>query len=265
MPYDDTMEHRYHYCYFVKPDNRRISAKLYYPFACRKDDDRKYPLAVFSPGFNTSYRQLEHYGPYFARRGTALLLFDFCGGCLESESDGYTNEMSVLTETDDLLFVLAELRKTGLLSTYSIDPDHIFLMGESQGGYVSVLSAVRSPVPPAGVILWYPAFCLQDMALAWRKKPGGFTREMWSVPLGKKYTDDAADTDIYGEVRRCPCPGLIIHGSADRIVPISYSEKALKRQAAFVMEVIPGAAHGFEGEDRTAAADASLHFIEEHC
>ncbi len=253
------MEHRYHYSYFIKPDGKRISARLFYP----SRPGERYPLAVFSPGFNTSYRQLEHYGPYFAERGIALLLFDFCGGCLDSESDGLTSEMSVLSETDDLLFLLSQLRRPAFTDSFPADPDRIFLMGESQGGYVSLLAAGRQQGSVKGLVLWYPAFCLQDMALAWRQRPGGFAREMWSVPLGRMYTDDAADTDIYGAVQECTCPAVIIHGDDDRIVPLGYSEKAVSLQPLFRLEIIPGAGHGFENEERITAADASIRFIKD--
>lgn len=255
------MDYRYRYIMFIKPDGNKISGKLFLP-AAGKNMDGSSPLVIFSHGFGTNYRELEHYGPDFAERGIVMLLFDYCGGSPDSESDGSTTQMSVLTEADDLLFVLRQVREQTADGRIPADPKRIFLMGESQGGYESALVAARYPAETAGVILWYPAFCLQDMGNDWKRKCyRGYTHEMWGIPLGKKYTEDAANVDIYSEIAAYGGKGLIIHGDADPTVSIDYSYRAIKVVPGYRLVTIPGAVHGFEGEECRQAAEASIDFI----
>ena len=79
-----------------------------------------YPLVIFCHGLGSNYRELEHYGPFFAERGIACFLFDFCGGGAESLSDGDFSEMSVQTEIDDLRIVLQEMKKLPTTDTGKI-------------------------------------------------------------------------------------------------------------------------------------------------
>ena len=85
-------------------------------------------------------------------------VFDYIGGSEESMSDGSMSEMSVLTEAEDLSFILETFRSDSRFSA-----DEIFLFGGSQGGFISAYAAGEHPDEIAGLVLLYPAFNLQDI------------------------------------------------------------------------------------------------------
>lgn len=238
---------------FMRGDGKRIQGRLYLP---DRGEDKRYPVAVFSHGFGGNFRELEHYGPRFAEEGLAMCLFDFCGGGLQSFSDGDSRDMSVLTEMEDLRTVIKGLRKLSCIET-----EQIYLMGESQGGYVSALEAARYPEESAGLILWYPAFILEENARKWWAEGVDKHLEFWGLPLGEGYTKDAMELDIYHEIRGYGKRVLLIHGDRDDIVPISYSEKAQQIYPRAELKVIVGGGHGFDGQESLEAGRAAIEYI----
>lgn len=66
-------------------------------------------------------------------------------------------EMTVLTEKEDLSTVLDYVKNQPF-----VDSNHIFLMGCSQGGFVSALLAAERENEIEKLILNYPALCICD-------------------------------------------------------------------------------------------------------
>jgi carboxymethylenebutenolidase len=68
-------------------------------------------------------------------------------------------------------------------------------------------------------------------------------------------------------IRHLP-PTLILHGDADRVVPISEGERLRRfceqRKFCVEMETYPGAGHGFYGPVMKAAAERALRFLDQH-
>lgn len=76
------------------------------------------------------------------------------------KSDGKTTEMSVLTEVKDLEAVIAYVR------TLPYTGDELLLMGCSQGGFVSAITAAKYPGIADKLVLFYPALYIPDDARA---------------------------------------------------------------------------------------------------
>ena len=55
---------------------------------------------------------------------------------------------------------------------------------------------------------------------------------------------------------------LIVHGDQDEMVPLHYSERALKHFPDASLYVMKGAGHGFEGEDRETMKELALAFLQ---
>ncbi len=236
---------------FEKKNGQKIAAKVYRP----DGDEKRYPTVIFSHGFGSNYRELQHHGDGFAEAGIVCVFFDFCGGGMESRSSGSMQDMTIMTEVDDLEFVMDEVEKLSY-----VDSENLFLQGESMGGFVSAYVAAEHPEKVRGLVLWYPAFVIPDDAKI--RFENGST-EALGLPLGPEYSMVAKDIDIYGKISSYSAPVCIIHGDRDPIVPISYSERAAETYDNAALTTIAGAGHGFDGEDSRHAREISLDFIKD--
>ena len=57
---------------------------------------------------------------------------------------------------------------------------------------------------------------------------------------------------------------LIFHGTADNIVPISYSERAVTAFPSAELVTIEGAGHGFRGNDDLYVTNLAVDFVKSH-
>ena len=56
---------------------------------------------------------------------------------------------------------------------------------------------------------------------------------------------------------------LIVHGTSDNVVPISYSRCAIETFKDAKLKEIPGAGHGFRGTQQEEATKAIIDFVRE--
>ncbi|MCR5356601.1 MAG: alpha/beta hydrolase [Lachnospiraceae bacterium] len=231
-----------------KKDNKNISGIIYRP-----EGDGVFPAVIFSHGFGATYRDIEHYGDDFIQAGIVCVFFDFCGGSPDSKSDGTMLEMTLDTEVDDLRCVMDAVKDLPY-----VDNGSLYLMGESMGGTVSAIAGCRFYDEVKGLILWYPAFNIPDDAER-RMKKG--IRDIMGMRISGDFDSSAAGLDVVSIQEGFDKPVLIIHGDADDIVPIEYSKQAVDAYEYALMHDIPGAGHGFKGDERIIAKTASISFV----
>lgn len=234
---------------WTEREGKRIYGVLYVPQGA---GDRM-PALLCSHGFGGSWRSCAQYAEAMAARGYVVYCFDFCGGSPGSRSDGTTLEMSIFTEQADLEAVLAMAQGLDF-----VDPDRIFLLGTSQGGAVSAITAAEHADEIRGLILLYPAFVLVDNANERYSSPEEIPKStffLW-MEVGRAYFAPLIGYDIYEDIAGYEKEVLLLHGDADDIVPLSYSERALEVYPEARLQVLPGAGHGFYGEDAQVAIDA---------
>lgn len=234
---------------FYKENGQKIAAKAFIP----EGEGKKYPVVIFAHGFNGNYKTLQHHGEGFAEAGIVCLFFDFCGGGMESESDGLLKEMTVITEVEDLKVVMNEVAKLPY-----IDEDNMFLQGESQGGFVSAYVAAEVPEKVKALVLWYPALVIPDDS---KRRFEEGDNKCFDLELSPDYNIVAKDIDIFEKIKGYKGPVKLIHGDMDPIVPISYSQRALEAYENASLEIIPQAGHGFDGEDSANARKYSIEFV----
>ncbi len=242
---------------FCKKSGKKIRGMLFLPEETDRGMAGKLPLVIFSHGFGSNFRELMHHGEGFAESGLCCLFFDFCGGGTASSSDGTMQEMTILSECEDLQTVITCVKELDY-----VDPERIFLQGESMGGLVSALVAARHPQDIRAMVLWYPALGIPDDARI-RVREG--RHEVFGLSLSETFDIDAMEIDVYTELQAYDKPMLIIHGTADNIVPIRYSERAAAVWADARLKAMPGAGHGFDGPDSIAARELSVSFILQYC
>ncbi len=222
------------------------------------EDEGPVPLIILCHGFGGSHIGNLDYVSFFASNGFAAFGMDFCGGGLFTRSAGKMTDMSVLTEAEDLNAVIDRFLKDDRFSC-------VCLWGESQGGFVSSYVAAQRPEDIAALVLEYPAYVLVDSAKSRRREDGSFpeTDRLLGMRIGRGYNGALADMDIYGHISGYPGPVMILHGDRDRLVPLSYSEKALEAFPQAKMKVLPGQGHGFRGAGRREAMETELAFLRE--
>lgn len=233
------------------------------------------PIAIVSHGFMAFQDTVRHYAKKMAGLGYVSYCFDFCGGCaVKGKSDGKTTEMSVLTEVEDLEAVIGYARRRPY-----VNPKKIVLMGCSQGGFVSAITASRLKNQISKLILFYPAFCIPDDARAGKMMFARFDPhhipefiQCGPMKLGKCYVGDVIGLDPYLEIKEFEGDILIVHGKKDRIVNIKYSKQAysayveetkrknLTRRVLFYR--IENGQHGFSKKHDAVAMIYLEHFLE---
>lgn len=238
-------------------DGMKIYGNLYLP----KNGTEQFPVAIMAHGFGSSYSNLAPYASILAENGIASYTFDFCGGSTGSRSDGDMLRMSVLTERADMETVLEELRSYDF-----VNQDQVFLMGESQGGLVVALLAALRNEDVQGLALLYPALVIPDNA---RERYSDIadipeTAYVFGMRVGRIYYEDVLGMNVFDDIGAYDGNVLIIHGSNDSIVPISYSERAVDTYTSAELVVLDGAGHGFYGADRDEAAENILDFVLEN-
>ena len=147
-----------------------------------------------------------------------------------------------------------------------VDEENIFLMGTSQGGAVSAITAAAHKDEIRGAILLYPAFCLVDQTKERFSSVEDIPDTYFSLwmTVGRAYAEKLLDYDIYEDISAYDKDVLLIHGDADDIVPLSYSEKAVEVYSSARLEILPGAGHGFYGSDAEQAVTWMLEYLETH-
>lgn len=233
--------------------------------ACLPETGGKLPAVIVSHGFGSNWRDTIGDCRVIASWGYAVYCYDFCGGGVASRSDGKTTEMTVLTEREDLLCVMDYVR-----SLDCVDADRLILMGYSQGGFVSALTAAARPKEVSALVMVFPALCIPDDArrgvLAFAPYDVSHvpdTIDCGGMVIGRCYHDAVYGMDPYAEISPYAGPVLILHGTSDGMVDYHYSVRAKEHYAPGQchLELIKGAGHGFSPEISAASHVSVRQFL----
>lgn len=239
----------------IRVRNDRIAATLYLP-----EGQGPFPGIILSHGYNGAGKDFQKEAAFFAAHGLIVCTFDFCGGSVHSDSSGDTKKMSVLTEKEDLKAVISFMK-----TRREVEKNQLFLLGASQGGFVTTLAAKELSEDICGLILYYPAFCIPD---DWRKEyPDSaaipISRDVWGMELGDCYFKTAVSINAYEVLGKLEHKILLLHGEKDSVVLLEYAQKALQAGKNVTLQVLPGEGHGFSIEAAEEAMKRTLAFIQE--
>lgn len=241
----------------VTSQGQTLPGRLYVPAA-----DAAVPLVICSHGLCSAPDDVAPVAQALARLGLAAYCPSFRGGGPGSVGD--MTRMSVMTEVADLEAVLTAAR-TATGGWEVVDPGRIVLLGESQGGEVSAVTAARHPEQVAGLVLWYPAFSITDTLHSLYTSLDAVPQDysFLGCALGRVYAQDMWDYDVYTEIAGYTAPVLIVHGSDDLVVPYRYSERARTTYPDAELVRIDGAGHGFdEGPQEQQAMAATVSYLQ---
>ena len=234
--------------YTVKEYDFDSNGKDIYARAFVPDVEGRVPLVIFSHGLGANVEHEEEVQKTLAKAGIAVFSFEFAGGSSSAApmSEGLTTEMSVLTEVQNLKDAI----RIASGMEY-VDPQKIYLMGSSQGGLVTALTA-EEVTNIAGLFLFYPAFSLPDDIRSsfpkLDKVPETFN--LLGTKIGKKYITDIYDMDPYANLEKFGMPVHIYHGKDDNIVPLTASQKAMKRLGNARLTTLEDTGHALTPEQQ---------------
>ncbi len=237
--------------------SKKIYGFLYTP-KCEIDN---IPTVIICHGFGCSHLDNIDNATNLVKEGYACYIFDFCGGSPKSKSDGDIIDMSVLTEVSDLTCVIEQIRKQRF-----VDEKNIFLMGQSQGGFVAAITAANHVEKIRGLVLEYPAFVIPDDTRNVYNTLDEIPDEMiqFKIKIGKRFHADVMNFDAYKNIVGYNKNVLIIHGDCDRLVPISYSQKAVEVYTSAKLITIKGAKHGFYDDNAVIVLKNILKYLNEN-
>ena len=231
-------------------------------FILRPDRPGKLPTVIVSHGFGSCTRDTKKYARVFVDEGYAAVCFDFCMSG-SGKSSGSSLGMSVLTEKTDLLNVLDYVKTLDF-----VDVEHITLAGCSQGGFVSALAAAEREDEVERLIMYYPALCIPDDARRGQMINAKFDPEhvpdqfrALFVKLSSKYVLDVIGMEPYREICGFQKPVLIVHGTKDKLVDISYSRRACEGYRDCKLLEVNGD-HGFIFSGFAQSRQATVEYLQ---
>lgn len=222
---------------WIENGSRRIFGELFTPQNAKANG----PVAIIAHGFNGTFDFGRNYFDVMGRKGYHCYTFDFPCGSVRSRSDNNTMNMSILDEVSDVKAIVNHFRKQG--------HQHIVLIGESQGGLVSALTAAELKDEVSQLVLVFPALCIPDN---WRQRYPRVediqdVTELWGVKMGRRFFEEIHDMSAFDIIGRYRGPVLIVQGDADRIVSLDDSRRAQQLyRPGTRLHIIPGAGHGFK-------------------
>lgn len=209
-------------------DNLKICGVAYYSDDYAKKGQKKHPAIIMSHGYLCSLKDYKYFAEKFCRLGYNVYTFNFCCGSDETDpemrSDGDTRDLCIESEIQDLTAVFDYVSMQNC-----VNPEEIYLWGESQGALVSGLTAARLQEKVKKLIMFYPAVCIPDHAR--RGTLGGATYNPKNPPelmpteramLGRVFHDGVKDMDVYSELAKYMGKTLLIQGDCDSVVVPQY-------------------------------------------
>lgn len=247
----------------IQGDHGLLDAIIQKP---KMKDGEKVRVAIICHGFGSNKERplLKSIADSLQAKGIASIRFDF-NGC--GKSEGRYEDMTVPNEIVDAEKVVGYAMQQPWVSDIS-------LVGHSQGGVVASMVAGNLKGSIRSVALCAPAAVLRDDAI--RGQVQGATYDASNIPetvtvpgrnlhVGRNYFVTAQTLPIYETALQYEGPVVLVHGTADRIVPYTYSERYKAGYKDAQIYLLPGVDHSFtEEQSRLRAASIVSSFILNH-
>lgn len=231
---------------FIQGPNGRLSYVIHLPRGFDTTRD-KCPMVIVMHGV-MSHKNLPPV-PRFARKlannGYAVLRFDFNS---QGKSEGNLMKCTIPSEIADARAVLEYVRSLPYVTK-------VVLLGHSQGGVVAGMLAGElsgEGLAPDALVLMAPGAVVKDYALEGKYlgvkcdpvNPPEYVQVYW-YKFSREYILSAQTLPIYEVSALYKGPVCIVHGTADIIVPVKYSDQYSEVYHSCEYTVIPNEGHLF--------------------
>ena len=242
----------------IDGDHGKLAAVLQTP-----SGKESYPIVIICHGFTSQkeFKLLKNLADDLEACGIASLRFDFNG---HGASGGRFEDMTVVNELGDAKKVF-EYIKNNLKQV-----NQIALAGHSQGGVVASMTAGDLAGEIKALVLLAPAAVLKDDAIRGVNIFGANINPLdvpeaveimgGNLKMGRGYILSARTLKIYETSRKFKNPVCLIHGTADTIVPYTYSQRYHEVYSNSELNLIDGWDHGFTNHESEAAKIAANFF-----
>ena len=245
---------------WIQNGDRQIYGELFTPHSTSNTqypspNTSKKPIAIIAHGFNGTYHYGRNYFDVMQKLGYQCYVFDFPCGSVNSRSDNNTLNMSILDEQSDLRAIVNYFHSKG--------HQHIVLIGESQGGLVSALTAAQMKDKVSQLVLVFPALCIPQNWRARYPKLSDIPEatELWGVKMGRRFFEEIHDMNTFDIIGKYRGPVLIVQGDKDQVVLIEDSKRAQKLYKDARLHIISGAGHGFKPKEFQEEAEQLEKFL----
>lgn len=233
-------------------DGRRIAGILHKP-----PQHSTRGVVVVHGYFSSKEGGVSRYTPLLAEAGMYALRIDLAG---HGESEGDIATATVSDWIEDVEAALDLLDAQGC--------EELCLVGSSMGGLVCLATAHKHPHIER-MALRAP---VSDLPRQWTERYGEEAMRRWkqtgsfdyplkdggSVALNHKVIEDAARHVMTEQANAIVTPTLILHGDADEMVPLHFSEELVRDWDAATLQVIRGADHHLSIDGSYDAANEAL-------
>ena len=226
----------------------------------RPDDKDTHKLVLIFHGF-TGHMEEPHLVSLtekLVKEGYGVLRADLYG---HGESGGEFKDHTILKWLENAEAVTACAEQLDGVSD-------LYLCGHSQGGLLALLFAAENPGRFSGIVLLAPGISIPDDMrrgnfLGVTFDPENIPDEIttWEgLPLSGEYIRTMMNVDPYAAANCILTPTLVIHGSADEVIPVDYAHRIVKELPAGESCIIPLADHCFDLLHEPMA-DAAVSFL----
>ena len=227
---------------YIMDDGIRLSAQLDMPVNCRD----KCPLVIVIHGF-TGHKEEPHItavSEMLNAIGCATLRVDMYG---HGQSDGSFRDHTLYKWIGNAMTVIDHASALDFVSD-------LYLCGHSQGGLTVMLAAALKHEVIRGIVPMSPAIPIPEGArrgtlLGRPFDPDRIPEEMpvkGDLVLGGNYIRVAQTIHVEEAIARYHGPVLLVHGSADESIPLSFSIQANEAYTNAELAVIPDDTHCYD-------------------
>jgi pimeloyl-ACP methyl ester carboxylesterase len=211
----------------IASEEAELAATLHYPTIENKSQQagcQRWPLILICHGFIGNRIGVDRLFVKAARelsgKGFLVLRFDY-GGCGESTGDYGNGGLDVMIEQTRSVLDYA-------LSMDCVDLGRVILLGHSLGGATALLTAAKDNRVKSLVLWSSVAYPHNDIVRIvgkgeYEKLQSGGSIDHLGYTLTSRFFHSLSQHQPYEQLRKFKGDVLILHGTADEIIPVDYA------------------------------------------